>query len=31
MRCTLVVGSVQGVRWCEGGTVIVEVYFGCGE
>ena len=26
MRCTLGVGSVQDVRWCEGGTVIVEVY-----
>ena len=31
MRCILGVGSVQVVRWCEGGTVIGEVYIGCGE
>ena len=24
-------GSVQGVRWCEEGTVIGEVNIGCGE
>ena len=29
--CTLGVGIVQGVRWCEGGTVIGEVHFCCGE
>ena len=23
--------SLQVVRWCEGGTVIAEVYRGCGE
>ena len=28
--CSLGVGSVQGVRWCEGGTVIGEVYSGWG-
>ena len=31
VRCTLGVGSVQGVGWCEGGTVIGEVYIGCVE
>ena len=29
--CTGCVVSVQGVRLCEGGTVIGEVYIGCGE
>ena len=29
MMCTLGVGSVEGVKWCEGGTVIGEVYIGC--
>ena len=31
MRFTLGVVSVQGVRWCEGVTVICVVYIGCGE
>ena len=31
MRCTLSVVSVQGVRWCEGGTIIGEVYIEFGE
>ena len=29
MRFTLGLVSVEGVRWCEGGTVIGEVYNGC--
>ena len=31
VRCTGQVGSVQWVRWCEGRTVICEVYIGCRE
>ena len=31
VRCTLGVGSVQGVRKCEEGTVYGVVYIGCAE
>ena len=30
-RCILGEGSLEGVSWCEVGTVTGEVYIGCGE